>query len=132
MAAPLTHYLTYLRASRRMSQVAFGHLIGLAGSHVSVIERGKRYAPTAKQLVPLISSLNLASEEVDQLGIAIRQSPRCLRIPPYASQEAYRFVSVLQANWDAMSPKEFEVLGQVVERLSLRSPSLHKEVTMAS
>lgn len=106
--SPLAEYLAILRAEYCYAQAKFGGLIGLAGSHVSVIELGQRYAPPIEALGPLISGLNLSEQEQQVLEECASLSPRRLRIPPSAPAEAFSFIAVLDACWLDISTSEFE------------------------
>lgn len=117
MPSPLAHYLANLRKAKDLPQATFGAPIGLAGSHVSIIERGKRHAPLLPNLLPLADFLELTPHEIAQLKLAASQSPRLFRISPGSPAAAFRLVEKLQSRWSSITAEEFERLSDFVESL---------------
>lgn len=117
MAAPLAKQFARFRASRRETLDSIGAVIGIAGCHLSAVERGRRYSPSLTALQPLINYLALTNEEVGQLRQAAELSPKKLRIPPDAPEEAFIFVAHLLRQWDHLAPQDFKVLSDFVESL---------------
>ncbi|WP_157870651.1 helix-turn-helix domain-containing protein [Azospira oryzae] len=118
MTAPLARQFARFRASRGESLDRIGAVIGVAGSHLSEVERGKRYPPPLTTLKPLINYLSLTHEEVRLLIQASEQSPKKLRVPPDAPEEAFIFVARLLRRWGDLAPQDFNRLSDFVESLS--------------
>lgn len=117
MAAPLAQQFAHIRASRGATLDRIGAIIGVAGCHLSQVERGKRYPPSLETLQPLINYLALAEEEVNLLIQAAEHSPKKLRVPPDAPEEAFIFVTHLLRRWDQLAPQDFKHLSDFIQSL---------------
>lgn len=117
MVAPLARQFARFRASRGESLDRIGAVIGVAGSHLSEVERGKRYPPPLVTLQPLINYLSLTHDEVRLLIQASERSPKKLRVPPDAPEEAFIFVARLLSRWGDLGPQDFNRLSDFVESL---------------
>lgn len=112
--SPLAEFLKSLRLARRLSQRQFGLLIGLADSHVCIVENGARYAPKLSALSPWLGGLNLSDKDRSALLSAAEVSPQKLRIPPDSPPSAFRFIATLQDRWMDISEEEFNTLHRFV------------------
>ena len=119
--SPLTEYLKELRLAYCLSQEKFARLMGLEGSHVCIIEKGRRYAPGSKFLDSLIDALNLTHEERLKLIVNIEASPKKLRIPPNSPAAAFRLIALLESRWSEFSEEEFSTLYDNVRNIPSHS-----------
>lgn len=108
--SPLANYLKVLRQASCLSQERFGPLIGLAGSHISTIENGLRYAPKLEVVRPLIEALDLSENEQLALVVNASVSPNKLRIPPNSPPSAFRLIALLNTRWMELSEEDFSRL----------------------
>lgn len=116
--SPLATLLREIRIGLGLSQVNFASALNLKGPYISGVETGKRYAPILGNIEPSLMGLGLSGAQVKRLYTAEKMSPRQVKIPPTASQEAFIYAAILQEYMDWLEQDDFIKLTAFLQSLA--------------
>lgn len=105
--SPLATLLREIRVGLGLSQVNFASALNLKGPYISGVETGKRYAPLLENIESSLKNLGMTGAQVKRLYTAEKMSPRLVKVPPTAPQEAFICAATLQEYMDWLEQDDF-------------------------
>lgn len=128
--SPLATLLREIRVGLGLSQVNFANTLNLKGPYISGVETGKRYAPILENIESSLENLGMTRAQLKRLYTAEMMSPRQVKIPPTAPQEAFIYAATLQTHLEWLEQDDFIRLTAYLQ--SLASQHGHFEETKAN
>ncbi|WP_144373897.1 helix-turn-helix domain-containing protein [Vogesella urethralis] len=116
--SPLAQLLREIRHELGLSQLKFAEALGLKGPQVCYMEAGKRYAPALTKLKPAMDRLKLTPRQQDMIIGASHRSPKMVRIPANAHQNAFSCFATIQADFDYFHAEDFLEIEEHAKRIS--------------
>ncbi|MDE1712706.1 helix-turn-helix transcriptional regulator (plasmid) [Chromobacterium amazonense] len=116
--SPLAILLREIRVGLGLSQVNFANALNLKGPYISGVETGKRYAPLLGNIESSLEKLGMTRVQVKRLYTAEKMSPRLVKIPPTAPQEAFIYAATLQTHLEWLEQDDFIKLTAYLQGLA--------------
>lgn len=112
--SPFSHYLVDLRRRLGVRQGELAELLGYDQSYLSALEIGQKGPPTPEFVQRLAETLELSTEERQELFTVADASERKLTISPKADEEIYLLLRDLRDSLPLMSTAQVRVLREVM------------------